>query len=92
MSLFSNGRFTMAALLTAVSIFVTSYFEPILSDRLKKFDLTKVEIGWFFLIFATTYIPASVGVQFIPKQMQRRLIMFISVIACAVALIFVGPS
>ena len=66
-SLLCSGRYTFAALSSALCYFNYSFMEPILAERLVDFDLSSMQIGLFFAIFATFYIPASVLVCLIPN-------------------------
>ena len=60
MKLLCSARFTMAALSSALCYFTYSFMEPILAQRLVEFDLTSLQIGFFFAIWPVFYIPASV--------------------------------
>lgn len=66
--------------------------EPILAERLKSFNLTTLQIGWFFGIFPIFYIPSSVMVQLMPRWLEKRVIMITAALLSAVAFLFVGPS
>ena len=66
--------------------------EPILAERLVDFDLTSMQIGLFFAIWPVFYIPASIGVQYFPKSIDKRVTIILSALMSGVAFIFVGPS
>ena len=90
--LLKHGRFTMAALSSSLCYFNYSFMEPILADRLTDFNLTSIEIGWFFAIWPIFYIPASVCVQYMPKAVGKRVTIMVSAMLTAVSFLFVGPS
>ena len=66
--------------------------EPILANRLVEFNLTQLQIGFFFGIWPVFYIPASIAVQFVPSYIEKRVTIILSAIMSGVAFIFVGPS
>jgi hypothetical protein len=66
--------------------------EPILAQRLVQFKLSAVEIGIFFAICPMFYISGSMMVQFIPKQIERRLTITIATVLSFICFLFVGPS
>ena len=90
--LLCTARFTMAALSSALCYFASSYLEPILAQRLLEFNLSSMQIGLFFAIWSVTYIPAALASQMIPERIDRRAVIILSSVCCAVAFIFVGPS
>ena len=66
--------------------------EPILARRLVEFNLTQLQIGYFFAIWPIFYIPASIMVQFVPQYVEKRVTIILSAIMSGVAFIYVGPS
>ena len=66
--------------------------EPILANRLVEFNLSQLQIGFFFGIWPVFYIPASIAVQFVPSYIEKRVTIILSAIMSGVAFIFVGPS
>lgn len=90
--LLCSARFTMAALSSALCYFTYSFMEPILAERLVEFDLSSMQIGFFFAIWPVFYIPSSIGVQCLPARIDRRVIIIVSAFFTAIAFIFVGPS
>lgn len=90
--LLCSARFTMAALSSALCYFTYSFMEPILAERLVEFDLTSMQIGLFFAIWPIFYIPASIGVQFFPSRIEKRVTIIVSAFFTGIAFIFVGPS
>ena len=66
--------------------------EPILAMALSDFNLSQVEIGWFFMILPAAYIPSSIALDALPKRWDKRIVILIGFIFCAIALLFVGPS
>ena len=82
----------MAALSSALCYFTYSFMEPILAERLLDFDLSSMQIGFFFGIWPIFYIPASIAVQYIPRNIDNRVTIIISAFLTGIAFIFVGPS
>lgn len=91
-SLLSHMRFTMAALSSSLCYFATAYMEPILAERLVDFDLTTMQIGFFFAIWPVFYIPSSIAVQYFSYKVDKRVTIILSAIASSIAFILVGPS
>ena len=91
-SLLCSGRYTFAALSSALCYFNYSFMEPILAERLVVFDLSSMQIGLFFAIFPIFYIPASVIVQFMPRRIEKRVTIIFAAFLSGVGYIFVGPS
>ena len=92
LKLLCNARYTMAALASSLVYFCYSFMEPILAERLTDFDLTSMQIGIFFAIYAIFYIPSSVVVQFLPKRVDKRFTIILSSLLTGVSFLFVGPS
>ena len=90
--LLGTARYTMAALSSALCYFTYSFMEPILAERLVDFDLSSMQIGLFFAIWPVFYIPASIGVQYFPKSIDKRVTIILSALFTGFAFIFVGPS
>ena len=82
----------MAALSSALCYFTYSFMEPILARRLVEFNLTQLQIGYFFAIWPIFYIPASILVQFVPQYVEKQVTIILSAIMSGVAFIYVGPS
>ena len=85
-------RFTMAALSSSLCYFATAYMEPILAERLVDFDLTTMQIGFFFAIWPVFYIPSSIAVQYFSYKVDKRVTIILSAMASSLAFILVGPS
>jgi MFS family permease len=51
-----------------------------------------LQIGAFFTIEPVFYISASILIQFIPKQVEKRLVIIVSAALTFIGFIFVGPS
>ena len=66
--------------------------EPILAQRLVEFNLTTLQIGYFFAIWPIFYIPSSLFVQFVPDYVEKRVTIILSAFMSGIAFIFVGPS
>ena len=92
MKLLCHARFTLAALAASLVYFMYSFMEPILAERLTDFDLTSMQIGLFFAIFAVFYIPSSIAVQYMPPTVDKRFTIIISCFFAGIAFLLVGPS
>lgn len=90
--LFFSPPYMLAALAASVSQFIYSYMEPILAKRLEDLDLTQVQIGWFFMILPASYIPGSIGLDYLPKTWDKRGIIMFGACGCGLSLFLVGPS
>ena len=82
----------MAALSSALCYFTYSFMEPILAERLVEFDLSSMQIGLFFATWPGFYIPASIGVQYFPQRIDKRVTIILSAFMTTIAFVFVGPS
>jgi MFS family permease len=86
------ARCSLALWGSALCIFMYSFLEPILSERLLDFDLSVPQIGLFFALFPIFYIPTSVCVQWIPDWIEKRVTIAFSLLVSSFALLLVGPS
>ena len=87
-----RARFTLAALSSALCYFVYSFQEPILAPRLNELHLNSMQIGWFFAILPIFYIPSTILVQYLPKQFEKRIPIFVAAVGLFIAFLFAGPS
>lgn len=85
-------RYLLASLTGSIGYFLYGYIEPTLAFRLAEFSLNQMQIGLFFTIMPIFYIGTSIGVQFIPRGIQRRAIMISALFLSFFVNICVGPS
>ena len=86
-------RYTMAALSCTMSYFAYCMLEPILAQRLKDdFDVSPANISLFFVTASFMYIPACIFASWLPKRIERRVVLILASVCCAFAYLFVGPS
>ena len=90
--LLKQPRFLLAATSSGLVYFLCCYPEPILALRLKDFNLTAIEIGMFFAIWAIFYIPSSILVQFLPRKISKRVTIITSSFLCGLGFLLFGPS
>lgn len=82
----------MAGLASGLVYFSFTSIEPILAQRLIEFDLSQMEIGFFFAICPLFYITGSMMVQYVPKQIERRVTLSVGAVLSFIGFLFVGPS
>mmetsp|Transcript_16948 Transcript_16948/g.12116 ORF Transcript_16948/g.12116 Transcript_16948/m.12116 type:complete len:196 (+) Transcript_16948:732-1319(+) len=75
-----------------MSYFSFSYSAPIMTMRLLEFSLTEIQIGFVFGITSVFFIVFCFVVSYIPKGIEKRVIIEISLIMLAVSALFLGPS
>jgi len=90
--LYRHPVYTMSALAGTTVQFIYSYMEPILAKRLEEVQLDQVQIGWFFMILPAAYIPSAIALDYLPKNWDKRKVIIIGMICCALSLFCVGPS
>ena len=91
-SVIQDARCFLALLSGTMCYFMNTVLEPILAQRLLHFELSVVQIGFFFALFSVFYIPTSISIQWIPKWIEQRIIISFSMLASSLAYFFVGPS
>ena len=72
--------------------FLYGFMEPILAFRVKQFNLSQVEIGFFFIIMPIFYIPTSMWVQNVPNGIEKRMILIVASFLSFFTNLWVGPS
>lgn len=82
----------MAAISSGFVYFMYTFLEPILAQRLQDFNLTSLQIGAFFTIEPVFYISASLLIRFIPKRIEKRLVIMIAALLTSFGFLLVGPS
>jgi asparagine N-glycosylation enzyme membrane subunit Stt3 len=82
----------MAAISSGFVYFMYTFLEPILAQRLQGFNLTSLQIGAFFTIEPVFYISASLLIRFIPKRIEKRLVIMIAALLTSFGFLLVGPS
>lgn len=92
MSLLKIRRYLLASLTGSIGYFLYGYMEPTLAFRLADFQLSQMQIGLFFTIMPIFYIATSIGVQFVPKGVQRRAILISALFLSFFVNVCVGPS
>lgn len=85
-------QFTFAALSGTIGYALYGFMEPVLAVRVKEFHLSQVQVGLFFVVMPSTYIPTSVLVQQVPNGIHKRVLLICASLAAFVANLFVGPS
>ena len=90
--LWRHPVYTMSALAGTTVQFIYSFMEPILAKRLEEVDLDQVQIGWFFMILPAAYIPSAIALDYLPKRWDKRMVIIMGMICCALSLFAVGPS
>ena len=66
--------------------------EAVLAYRLTDKNLTTMEIGYFFSIFPCCYLVSTLLGQYLPKKIDKRVIMIIAMILNGFSYFLVGPS
>lgn len=93
LSLLSYKQFVLAMMSGSFGYFLGSFVEPILALRLKEaYSFKDSVIALFFVIHFFGYLVASPLVQFIPKKIDKKLIMIFGLLVAFATLVFYGPS
>lgn len=90
--LWKHPIFTMSALAGTTVQFIYSFMEPILAKRLEEVELDQIQIGWFFMILPAAYIPSAIALDYLPKRWDKRMVIIMGMVCCALSLFCVGPS
>ena len=90
--LMSRGRYFMAMTSSSVSYFAYCMLEPILAERLLEFKMSQANISLFFVIASVFYIFACILASWIPKRVDKRVILILASVSCSLSYLFVGPS
>ena len=91
-TLLKNARFVLAGVSSGFVYFLYTFLEPILASRLLQFELSTIQIGLFFGVEPMFYILASILIQFMPKYIEKRLIIITATVVSFIGFMLVGPS
>jgi predicted MFS family arabinose efflux permease len=92
MALCLRPRFILAPISGSLCYFSYTALEPVLAIRLQDFDLSSIEIGVFFSLYALLYIPGGLLVQYTPARWERRSVLLTAILLAGCACLFIGPS
>jgi MFS family permease len=85
-------RFLLAGLSAIIMEFMWTAMEPILAPQLVIHKLSQMEIGIFFALLPVAYMISGLGIQMIPKNIERRLTMIAGALMGFLAMVLTGPS
>ena len=91
-ALMSSARYMFPTLTASLAYGHFMTMEPILAVRLAEKSLTTIQIGMFFTILPVFYIACSSSAQYIPKKIDKRVIIILSLFTFSIACFLIGPS
>ena len=92
LDLLGNSRFVFAGLSGSMSYLLYGYLEPVLAIRLDDFNMDQIQISLIFCVITVFYVPSCVLVAYIPKSVEKRLILILATFGCVAANLVQGPS
>jgi len=90
--LLTHTRFTMAALTASLCYLMLCFMEPILQMRMLEMKLDQTQVGYFFMIMPFFTIPGSFVMLCLPKWMEKRVVIIVTLLCCSISFFICGPS
>ena len=86
-------RFFCAAFTSCLNYFNFTFFEPVTAPYLlEAYSLTEMQIGLFFSLYPIFQMVSCILVQFIPKKIEKRLVLMTASLLYGLSLFLAGPS